>query len=185
MRKLICIIAALIAVEVISSEKTNADSAELTQTVREANVSSAYVVTAGGVGLEISECLFPCEEVKTEPEWEPDPADVAYISRTIWGEVRGCTELEQREQAWCILNRVDADGFPDSVAAVVTAQNQFQGYSASNPEEPFHDLAREILILWHNGEREIPADMCFCSGNGRRQTFRNTWLITSETEFYP
>ena len=69
--------------------------------------------------------------------------------------------------------------------AVVTAPNQFQGYSASNPVEPFRELAREILILWHNGVREIPAGMCWCSGDGKRQVFRDSWLVTGETEFWP
>lgn len=120
-----------------------------------------------------------------ELPWEPDPKDVALISRTIWGEVRGCCEAEQRAQAWCILNRVDDPRFPDTIRGVVTAPSQFQGYSPSNPVEPFAELAREILILWHAGEREIPEDMVFCSGDGRHQRFRNTWLITAETEYWP
>lgn len=117
--------------------------------------------------------------------WEPDPEDVAYISRTIWGEARGCPEKEQRAQAWCILNRVDDPGFPDTIRAVVTAPNQFQGYSPNNPVEPFSDLAREILILRHEGKREIPEDMCWCEGKNGHQTFRNSWIVTAETEFYP
>lgn len=31
----------------------------------------------------------------------------------------------------------------------------------------------------------IPADMCFCSGDGRHQTFRTTWERTAETRYYP
>ena len=123
---------------------------------------------------------------KPEPTpWEPDPEDVAYISRTIWGECRGCCDEEQRAQAWCILNRVDDPRFPDTVKAVVTAANQFQGYSPNNPVEPFRELAWEILILWHEGKREIPEDMCWCEGDGRHQTFRTTWLKTEETRYWP
>ena len=117
--------------------------------------------------------------------WEPDPADVALISRTIWGETRGCCEIEQRAQAWCILNRVDDPRWPDSIEGVILQPSQFQGYSSSNPVESFEEMAKEILILWHEGEREIPADMCFCSGDGRHQTFRNTWERTNETRYYP
>lgn len=120
-----------------------------------------------------------------EDWWEPDPKDIAYISRTVWGECRGCCEIEQRAQAWCILNRVDDPRFPDSIEAVVTAKYQFQGYSQSNPVEPFAALAREILILWHDGKREIPEDVCWCSGDGKHQMFRNSWIVTQETEFYP
>ena len=131
-------------------------------------------------------CNLSLAPVLPEPEpWEPDPAEVAMISRTIWGETQGCCVEEQRAQAWCILNRVDDSRFPDTIEAVVTAPNQFQGYSPNFPEEPFHDMAREILIMWHNGEREIPADMCWCSGDGRHQTFRNSWIRTEETRYWP
>lgn len=118
-------------------------------------------------------------------EWQPDPADVEYISRTVWGEVRGCDEVEQRAQVWCVLNRVDDPRFPNTIKEVVTAPYQFQGYSPNNPVDPFRDLAEEILILWHNGEREIPEDMCWCSGDGKHQTFRNSWERTAETRYYP
>lgn len=133
--------------------------------------------------VRAAECRLGGKPVPTP--WEPDEAEVAYISRTIWGETRGCCEAEQRAQAWCILNRVDDPRFPDTVAEVVSAAYQFQGYSASNPVDPFWALAREILILWHAGEREIPEDMCFCSGDGKHQTFRTTWLKTAETEYWP
>ena len=136
----------------------------------------------GGVPSSVSSAdTFP----QGKAEWEPEAADVAMISRTIWGETRGCCEAEQRAQAWCILNRVDDPRFPDSIEAVVTAPNQFQGYSPNVPAEDFWDMAREILILWHNGEREIPADMCWCSGDGKHQTFRNSWERTAETRYWP
>ena len=117
--------------------------------------------------------------------WEPEKTDVALVSRTIWGETRGCPEIEQRAQAWCILNRVDDPRWGDTIEAVVSAPNQFQGYSPNNPVEPFEDMAREILILWHRGEREIPADMCFCEGRNGHQIFRTTWERTEETRYYP
>lgn len=41
-------------------------------------------------------CNLSLAPVLPEPEpWEPAPADVAYVSRTIWGETRGCPEKEQ------------------------------------------------------------------------------------------
>lgn len=127
-------------------------------------------------------CSLSLEPVKP---WEPDPAEVALISRTIWGEARGCEPEEQRAQAWCVLNRVDDPRWPDSIECVVLQPSQFQGYSSSNPAEPFEEMAKEILILWHEGEREIPADMCFCAGDGRHQTFRNEWERTENTRYWP
>ena len=120
-----------------------------------------------------------------EDEWEPSPDDVALISRTIWGEVRGCPVVEQRAQAWCILNRVDDPRWGDTIEKVVLQPSQFQGYSPNNPVEPFEDMATEIIVMWHNGEYEIPRDMCFCGGDGKHQRFRTDWIPNENTRYYP
>lgn len=129
--------------------------------------------------------IIVCNLTLPPEPWEPSEEDIAYISRTVWGEVRGCDEVEQRAQVWCVLNRVDDPRFPNTIKEVVTAPYQFQGYSPNNPVDPFRDLAEEILILWHDGVREIPEDMVFCSGDGKHQTFRNSWERTAETRYYP
>ena len=121
-----------------------------------------------------------------ELPWEPDPADIAYVSRTIWGEVRGCCEAEQEGVGWCIVLRKRSPQFPDTIEGVVLQPYQWQGYTPNNPEEPFHDMARGILIADHNGEHgPLPDGMFWCSGNGKLQTFRTSWLITEETRYYP
>lgn len=120
------------------------------------------------------------------PPWEPAPADVALVSRTIWGETRGCPEKEQLGTGWCIVLRKNSQDFPDTIEGVVLQPNQWQGYSPNNPEEPFHDMAREILIAEHNGEAgPLPEGFFWCSGDGKHQTFRNEWIRTDETRYWP
>lgn len=120
------------------------------------------------------------------PPWEPDPADVAYLSRTIWGETRGCPEKEQLGTGWCIVLRKNSPDFPDTIEGVVLQPSQWQGYSPNNPEEPFHEMAREILIADHNGEAgPLPEGFFWCSGDGKHQTFRNEWIRTDETRYWP
>ena len=121
-----------------------------------------------------------------ELPWEPDPEEVAYVSRTIWGETRGCPVEEQEGVGWCIVLRKNSPQFPDTIRGVVLQPYQWQGYSPNNPEEPFHDMARAILIADHNGEHgPLPDGMFWCSGDGRHQRFRTTWLITEATEYWP
>ena len=52
-------------------------------------------------------------------EWEPDPAEVTALAQTLYGECRGCSELQQRAVCWCIFNRVDDSRFPDTVVGVI------------------------------------------------------------------
>lgn len=120
------------------------------------------------------------------PPWEPDPADVALVSRTIWGETRGCPEKEQLGTGWCIVLRKNSPDFPSTIEGVVLQPNQWQGYSPANPEEPFHEMAREILIADHNGEAgPLPEGFFWCSGDGKHQTYRNSWIRTEETRYWP
>lgn len=136
--------------------------------------------------LDQSTHAAECRLVNWREPWEPDPADVAYISRTIWGEVRGCPREEQEGVAWCIILRKRSPDFPNTIEGVVLQPNQWQGYSPSNPEEPFHELAREILLADHYGEAgPLPEGFFWCSGDGRHQTFRNTWIRTEETRYWP
>ncbi len=109
-------------------------------------------------------------------------ADAQYIARTIWGEARGCSKMEQAAVAWCILNRVDNENpyFPDTIAGAVKQPSQFSGYSGRNPvEDELLELANDVLARWEqekNGEtdvgRVLPERYLYFGGNGRNNRFR-------------
>lgn len=108
-----------------------------------------------------------------ELPWEPDPAEVTALAQTLYGECRGCSELQQRAVCWCIFNRVDDPRFPDTVVGVIIQKGQFFGYSASNPVwDSLYQLAHDCLVDWHNGEnRVLEPEFCFFTGNGVKNTF--------------
>ena len=110
--------------------------------------------------------------------------DAAIIARLLWGECRGVeSKTERAACAWVVLNRVDADGYSDSISAVVTARKQFTGYVASHPvDDELLDLAYDVLNRWAlerigktDVGRVIPADYCFFSGRGGRNWFRQEY----------
>lgn len=109
--------------------------------------------------------------------WEPDSADVTALAQCLYGECRGCSELQQRAVCWCIFNRVDDERFPDTILGVITAKYQFAGYSPSNPVwESLRELARSCIIDWHNGEnRVLPEEFVFFTGDGRKNIFRTEY----------
>ncbi len=119
-------------------------------------------------------CNLSLAPVLPEPEpWEPDPAEVDALARTLYGECRGCSELQQRAVAWTIFNRVDSEQFPDSVIEIITQPSQFFGYRESFPvTAELEDLARDCLTDWHNGEgRVFGPDFLYFFGNGRINIF--------------
>lgn len=118
------------------------------------------------------------------------PEDAKIMARCMWGECRGMpTKMEQAAVAWCILNRVDDDRWPNTIKGVITQPSQFTGYLSSNPvDEELLDLAIDVLERWErekNGEekvgRVLPREYCFfvSSGTGHNN-FSTTWPVGRE-----
>lgn len=106
-------------------------------------------------------------------EWEPDSKDVTALAQTLYGECRGCSELQQKAVCWCIFNRVDSDQFPDTVYGVITQRGQFFGYSPSNPVwGDLYNLAHREMKAWHDGEPGVfGKEYLYFTGNGRINIF--------------
>lgn len=105
--------------------------------------------------------------------WEPDPAEATALAKTLYGECRGCSELQQRAVCWTVFNRVDDPRFPDNIIDVLEAPYQFAGYQTSFPVwDNLYDLACECMTDWHNGEnRVLESEFVFFHGNGRINIF--------------
>lgn len=121
-----------------------------------------------------------------KPPYTPDEESVVALAQTLYGECRGCSELQQKAVCWCVFNRVDDSRFPDTIIGVVSAPKQLQGYSPSNPVwENLYDVAYSCMMDWHNGEnRVLDPDMCWFSGWSNTNHFRNAWLFEEATKFW-
>lgn len=115
--------------------------------------------------------------------------DAAALAKLVWGEARGVTSLEnasprcqQAAVIWTVLNRLDA-GYADTIMGVLTAPNQFHGYSESNPIDPeLLELAYDVLDRWvleqvEGGDvgRTLPHGYFYFYGDGQHNHFRNEW----------
>lgn len=137
----------------------------------------------------------------TPAPYIPDEAEVEMLARLIWGEARGVpSDMHKAAVVWCVLNRVDTESWPDTVAEVVTQPHQFAGYSPDYPAtEEFKAIAADVLIRWEREKREggevgrvIPAEYVFFTGDGelKRQKGSKTsddqkaWLSNLEKQGY-
>lgn len=109
--------------------------------------------------------------------------EIEYLSKTVWGEARGCSSTEQAAVVWCILNRVDSDRFSDDISTVITQKGQFYGY---NPDYPVTDDIRALVVdvlkrweLERLGEvdvgRVLPREYLYFYGDGARNHFTVGW----------
>ena len=141
---------------------------------------------------EPSETPTQATPAPTDEPWMPDEADVEYIAKTIYGEANIVrSTMKQAAVAWCILNRVDAAGFPDTIEGVVTAKHQFAGYDPSHPvTDELRSLTVDVLQRWHSeqsGEtdagRVLPKDYLWFTGDGRENYFTNEWKSTDSWDW--
>ena len=121
----------------------------------------------------VPETVLPDIELKYEEE-------IVYLSKTVWGEARGCSKTEQAAVMWCILNRVDSPlkYMPDTIIGVITQKNQFAGYNESFPvTDEIKALVIDVLTLWElekSGEtvdRVLPKEYLYFTGDGTKNTF--------------
>ena len=117
---------------------------------------------------------------EVEQKWSKE---AEYIAKTIWGEARGISALEQEKVVWCILNRVDSSKYQDTIIKVVTS-GAFHGYHKSNPIwEEHYTLALEVIAKWlyeKDGgiiERPLASDYYYFSASqdGTYHIFRKEW----------
>lgn len=120
----------------------------------------------------------------TPAPYIPDETEVEMLARLIWGEARGIpSDMHKAAVVWCVLNRVDAEGWPDTVAETVTQPHQFAGYSPDYPAtEEFKAIAADVLIRWEREKREggevgrvLPAEYVFFTGDGEVNHFRTEY----------
>lgn len=127
------------------------------------------------------------EEEEAEPEVEEpviievNSDDAVLIAKTLYGEYRGESELQQAAVVWTILNRCDA--WDMSVEEVVTAPYQFLGYKENHPVLPYlYNMAVDVMTRWEReklGETDVgrilPKDYMWFVGNGYENRFRNAY----------
>ena len=94
----------------------------------------------------VNETPLPAQTPAATPEPTPTPrqpeSDAVYLAQCLWGEARGVpSQTEKAAVVWCVLNRVDHPGFPDTIHGVLSAPNQFLGFSERFPVDP------ELLAL--------------------------------------
>lgn len=124
------------------------------------------------------------QEIEYIPSWSE--ADAKMLARLVWGEARGIpSDMEKAAVVWCVLNRVDAEGYGcgNSIEYVLTFPNQFAGYDTDHPvSEELYDLVVDVLTRWDKekaGETEVgrvlPKEYLWFHGDGKHNHFRDAY----------
>lgn len=112
-----------------------------------------------------------------------DSQEVKALAQTLYGEANGVTDVDnQKAVLWCIFNRVDSDEFPDTIMEVITAPNQFHGYSKYHPvtDELMEITINELTNYMLAKNRVLPQEYIYFHGNTDINLFRTTYKHTND-----
>lgn len=106
---------------------------------------------------------------------EPEETDAEILAKVMYTEARGVgSKTEQAAVAWCVLNRVDHEDYPDTVREVVTQRHQFAWRASAPVTEDLLALAQDVLLRYELeklgvGEvgRVLPQDYIFFAADGK------------------
>lgn len=115
--------------------------------------------------------------------WTED--DLELLAQTVYAEAHVCkTTRERAAVVWCVLNRLDAGRYGDSIREVVTAPYQF-AWTEDRPVVPAYiELAEDVLRRWaaeKEGQEDVgrvlPAEYLFFEGDGWENHFTTTFPV--------
>lgn len=112
--------------------------------------------------------------------------EAEYISKVIYGTAKNHTANDQKAVVWCILNRVESAGYPDTIQGVCEQSKQWMGYSSDNPVlEDIYDLALAELKTWYNdGHRPMSKDYIYLSWSSKEILLRDTFEENKSTNYW-
>ena len=182
-----CLVIALIKINALKTDLNNTQDTlsstveQLDITNNELSIKTEECVTLTAELEASNEVIESLKGEKYNPEYTVTNAEIEMLAKTIWGESRGCSKLQQSAVAWCILNRVDAGW--GTIAQVIKSPGQFHGYHKSFPvEEEIKTLVEDVLHRWMlektgcgNVGRTLPSEYLYFSANryGTGNVFRN------------
>jgi hypothetical protein len=112
--------------------------------------------------------------------------EAEYIAKVIYGTARDHSDSDKRAVVWCILNRVEHYGHPDTVQGVCEQPKQWMGYSSENPVlTDIYDLALAELKTWHSGgHRPLSNDYIYLTWSSKEILLRDTFEENKSTNYW-
>lgn len=109
----------------------------------------------------------------------------AIMAQMLWGEIGAGSDDAVAAVAWCVCNRAaDDERTPEAVIEQIVKKGQFYGYDENHPiDARLYKIGESVLIQWMMEpyttvgiNRILPEDYKWFGGDGRYNTFRNSFV---------
>lgn len=205
---LIALAISLIAITIKVSGKlnVNGECIEVEAVEPQETISTEIPVThtatpIPGLPIYIQTVNFECDEDIEDETLYPTRDEIYCLSRLVHGESSVCSVEVKATVAWIVLNRVDAENYPNTIREVCEQTGQFAGWDrccASEITVEERKMCYDIVLAWKNFDdryRTIPSDYLYFRGDGTTNYFttfftkslseakRNAWNFTMPNYF--
>lgn len=128
----------------------------------------------------------PGSTITREDLYPPTQEELTILAKVVYREARGIEDkAHQAAVIWCILNRVDAGCWGDTIMDVVTYPNAFAYIEDTPVEQEFRMLAADVCERWNlekAGQAEVgrvlPKEYLYFTGDGELNHFTIEWKGT-------
>ena len=125
----------------------------------------------------------PGSSVTWEDLYPPTQEEIQALAKVVYREARGIEDkAHQAAVIWCILNRVDAGCWGDTIMDVVTYPNAFAYIEDTPVEQEFLMLAADVCERWNLEKagqddvgRVLPKEYLYFTGDGKLNHFTTEW----------
>lgn len=171
----------------INGETIKVEAAEIEEVLPTETPVALTATPIIGRPVYIQSVSFECVEDLEDETLYPTRDEVYCLARTVHGEASICSTEVKASVAWVILNRVDADNYPNTIREVCEQEGQFAGWLRETDTEPTEEersMCYQIIRAWKNFDdryRTIPSDYLYFRGNGSTNYF-TTFFTKSLSE---
>jgi hypothetical protein len=110
--------------------------------------------------------------------------EATMLARLLYGIKDNNTD-DLRTCCWCVFNRVDSRGYPNTLQGVIDQPKQWMRYSQDNPVmEDLYAIALEELDRWHTGTRPVDPEYVYMSWSSKEVVLRGEYKETSTTKYW-
>lgn len=128
----------------------------------------------------------PGSTITWDDLYPPTQEEIQALAKVVYREARGISDkAHQAAVIWCILNRVDAGCWGDTIMDVVTYPNAFAYIEDTPVEQEFLMLAADVCERWNlekAGQAEVgrvlPKEYLYFTGDGELNHFTIEWKGT-------
>lgn len=128
----------------------------------------------------------PGSTITWDDLYPPTQEEIQALAKVVYREARGISDkAHQAAVIWCILNRVDAGCWGDTIMDVVTYPNAFAWVPDTPVEQEFLMLAADVCERWNlekAGQAEVgrvlPKEYLYFTGDGELNHFTIEWKGT-------